>query len=112
MTQLTFSDAGYAGKRKRARREAFLAEMNQMVPWDALLALIEPHCPIPEGAFQGLGQEHRADGHLVRAVEPVDGAWTIVGDGRVIAPAGRQIRSDVVKRRRKHGATLLKSCNS
>lgn len=45
MTQLTFSDAEYAGKRKQTRREVFLSEMDQVVPWDALLALIEPHYP-------------------------------------------------------------------
>lgn len=45
MTQLTFSDAEYAGKRKQTRREVFLAEMEQVVPWSALLALIEPHYP-------------------------------------------------------------------
>jgi len=45
MTQLTFSDAEYAGKRKQTRREVFLAEMDQVMPWDALLALIEPHYP-------------------------------------------------------------------
>lgn len=45
MTQMSFSDAEYAGKRKRTRREAFLSEMDKVVPWDALLALIEPHYP-------------------------------------------------------------------
>jgi IS5 family transposase len=45
MTQLTFSDAEYAGNRKQTRREVFLAEMDQVVPWTALLALIEPHYP-------------------------------------------------------------------
>ena len=40
MTQLTFSDAEYAGKRKQTRREVFLAEMDQVVPWTALLALL------------------------------------------------------------------------
>jgi transposase, IS5 family len=45
MNQLSFSDAEYLGKRKRTRREAFLAEMDQVVPWDGLLALIEPHYP-------------------------------------------------------------------
>jgi IS5 family transposase len=45
MKQLTFSDAEYAGKRKQTRREVFLAEMDQVVPWAALLALIEPHYP-------------------------------------------------------------------
>jgi IS5 family transposase len=45
MTQLTFSDAEYAGKRKQTRREVFLREMEKVVPWSALLALIEPHYP-------------------------------------------------------------------
>ncbi|KPL47880.1 transposase, partial [Xanthomonas axonopodis] len=43
--QLSFGDGEYNGKRKRTRREVFLAEMDQMVPWKALLALIEPHYP-------------------------------------------------------------------
>ncbi|MBO9962838.1 IS5/IS1182 family transposase, partial [Xanthomonas phaseoli pv. dieffenbachiae] len=41
--QLTFGDAEYNGKRKRTRREVFLAEMDQVEPWKELLALIEPH---------------------------------------------------------------------
>lgn len=45
MTQLSFSDAEYAGKRKQTRREKFLAEMDKVVPWDALLELIEPVYP-------------------------------------------------------------------
>ncbi|WP_202844159.1 IS5 family transposase [Luteimonas saliphila] len=45
MTQLSFSDAEHAGKRKQTRREIFLGEMEQVVPWKALLALIEPHYP-------------------------------------------------------------------
>jgi IS5 family transposase len=45
MTQLSFSDAEYAGKRKQTRREKFLAEMEQVVPWKALLAVIEPVYP-------------------------------------------------------------------
>ena len=45
MSQLTFGDLEYAGKRKRTRREAFLQEMEQVVPWAQLLALIEPHYP-------------------------------------------------------------------
>ncbi len=45
MTQMTFSDAEYAGKRKQTRREKFLAEMERVVPWEALLAVIEPVYP-------------------------------------------------------------------
>jgi IS5 family transposase len=43
--QLSFGDAEDLGGRKRTRREVFLAEMDQVVPWKALLALIEPHYP-------------------------------------------------------------------
>ena len=43
--QLTFGDPEQQGRRKRTRREIFLSEMEQVVPWKALLALIEPHYP-------------------------------------------------------------------
>jgi hypothetical protein len=43
--QLTFGDAEGLGKRKQTRREIFLGEMEQVVPWKSLLALIEPHYP-------------------------------------------------------------------
>jgi IS5 family transposase len=45
MGQISFSDAEYAGKRKKTRREVFLEEMELVVPWKALLGLIEPHYP-------------------------------------------------------------------
>lgn len=45
MTQMSFSDAEHAGKRKRTRREVFLEEMECVVRWSALLSLIEPHYP-------------------------------------------------------------------
>ena len=46
MSQLSFSDAEYAGKRKKTRREVFLEEMEQVVPWKALLKVIEPFYPV------------------------------------------------------------------
>ncbi|MFV3372525.1 IS5 family transposase [Pseudomonas sp. NY15435] len=49
MKQLTFADAEYAGKRKQTRKELFLIEMDQVVPWKGLVALIEPHYPKGEG---------------------------------------------------------------
>lgn len=36
---------GYFDKGKKTRREQFLAEMDQVVPWARLCALIEPHYP-------------------------------------------------------------------
>lgn len=49
MKQMTFADAEYAGKRKQTRKELFLIEMDQVVPWRGLVALIEPHYPKGEG---------------------------------------------------------------
>ena len=37
---------------KKTRKEVFLDEMNQVVPWPALVALIQPHA---RGAHQALG---------------------------------------------------------
>jgi len=48
MKQMTFAEAEYAGKRKQTRKELFLTEMDQ-VPWEGLVALIEPHYPTSEG---------------------------------------------------------------
>ena len=33
MSQMSFGDGEYAAKKKTTRREIFLAEMEQVVPW-------------------------------------------------------------------------------
>src|SRR4029077_8129388 len=43
--QASFSDLEYATKKRRTRRETFLAEMDAVVPWPELLAVVEPHYP-------------------------------------------------------------------
>src|SRR6185312_12944340 len=45
MKQTTFASATYSQKGKVTRRELFLKEMDQVIPWGAILALIEPHYP-------------------------------------------------------------------
>jgi IS5 family transposase len=45
MRQMTFSSSGFDVHRKPTRRERFLAEMDAVVPWQALCGLIEPHYP-------------------------------------------------------------------
>ena len=45
MKQMTLSMTGYFDKGKKTRREQFLAEMDRVVPWACLCALIEPHYP-------------------------------------------------------------------
>lgn len=47
MSQLSFASLDYAAKKKRTKREVFLAEMGQIVPWVRLEALIAPHYPKP-----------------------------------------------------------------
>ncbi|MNK92934.1 Transposase DDE domain protein [compost metagenome] len=49
MKQMTFADAEYAGKRKQTRKELFLIEMDQVVPWNGFIKLIEPFYPKGEG---------------------------------------------------------------
>jgi len=44
-TQTSFADLEYSHKKRQTRREKFLAEMEQVVPWSALLAKLEPHYP-------------------------------------------------------------------
>src|SRR5690606_161107 len=45
MSQLSFSEAEFAGKRKKTRREKFLNEMDRTVPWDYLAGEIAKHYP-------------------------------------------------------------------
>jgi len=45
MSQRSFASAEFALKKKRTRREKFLAEMERVVPWAKLIAVIEPAYP-------------------------------------------------------------------
>jgi transposase, IS5 family len=43
MKQISFADAEFAAKKKVTRRERFLNEMEQIVPWAALLEALAPY---------------------------------------------------------------------
>ncbi len=43
--QVSFAQAEYEKKKKRTRREVFLEKMEQVVPWNRLMEVIEPHYP-------------------------------------------------------------------
>jgi transposase, IS5 family len=45
MRQTTFASSGFEISRKQTKRERFLSEMESVVPWTVLCALIEPHYP-------------------------------------------------------------------
>ncbi len=45
MEQLSFSSLDYRSKKKQTKRETFLGEMELVIPWVRIEALIEPHYP-------------------------------------------------------------------
>ncbi|MBD3743452.1 MAG: IS5 family transposase, partial [Stenotrophomonas sp.] len=47
--QTTFSELEYAAKKKRTRRDRFLADIEAVTPWPALVAVIEPFYPKGDG---------------------------------------------------------------
>ena len=47
--QFGFGDYEQSPAKKRTRRERFLAEMDSVVPWSALIDLIEPTYPKTSG---------------------------------------------------------------
>jgi IS5 family transposase len=55
--QRTFASVAWSQKGKVTRRERFLAEMDAVIPWDRLTALIEPHYPKAGNGRQPLGLE-------------------------------------------------------
>ena len=55
--QRTFASVAWSQKGKVTRRERFLAEMDTVIPWATLIALIEPHYPKAGRGRQPLGLE-------------------------------------------------------
>jgi IS5 family transposase len=53
--QRSFALRAWDTKGKVTRRERFLAEMDAVIPWPGLLALIEPHYPKAGRGRQPLG---------------------------------------------------------
>jgi len=55
--QRTFGSMAWNHKGKVTRRERFLAEMDAVIPWARLMAVIEPHYPKAGAGRQPLGLE-------------------------------------------------------
>lgn len=47
--QLSFASAQFSSKKKQTRRDRLLADLEQLVPWPVLEAVIEPHYPKTDG---------------------------------------------------------------
>lgn len=57
MRQMTFAAAGFERYSRTTKRAAFLAEMDRVVPWARLCALIEPVYPKPGNGRPPIGLE-------------------------------------------------------
>ncbi len=57
MRQFTLASVSFDKHSKQTRRAAFLAEMERVVPWSALCALIEPFYPKPGNGRPPIGVE-------------------------------------------------------
>src|SRR3954470_8169917 len=55
--QGSFSQAEYAGKKKQTRRDKFLAEMEQVVPWARRVGRLRPFYPKGERGRPPMGLE-------------------------------------------------------
>jgi hypothetical protein len=53
--QTLASQASFAKYGRKSKRELFLDQMNQVVPWSELLALVEPHYPKAGNGRQPVG---------------------------------------------------------
>ena len=71
MKQISFSDAEFTAKKKVTRRERFLMELDRLVPWQALLDLIEPYYPKSgERGRPPIGLERMLRMYIVRSASP------------------------------------------
>jgi hypothetical protein len=66
MKQMTLSAGGFERYGKTTRRAAFLAEMDRVVPWGALCALIEPVYPKAGNGRPPIGLEQMLRIHDLR----------------------------------------------
>ena len=64
--QGSFSQAEYAGKKKQTRRDKFLAEMEQVVPWPRLVERLRPLYPKGERGRPPIGLERMLRIHFLQ----------------------------------------------
>ena len=58
MRQMTLATGNFETYRKPTRRERFLADMEKVVPWQDLCAVIAPYYPKSENSRPPVGLEH------------------------------------------------------
>jgi IS5 family transposase len=96
MTQLSFSDVEFGAKRKQTRRDKFLAEMDKVVPWARLTALIEPFYPKGKGGRPPYALETMLRIHFMQQ-------WFALSD-----PAMEETLYDIQSMRQFAGLSLIR----
>jgi len=66
MKQISFSQMEFAGTKRTTRREVFLGEMEQVMPWSEVLGVIEPHYPKGKRGRPPVGLERMLRVYLVQ----------------------------------------------
>jgi IS5 family transposase len=66
MKQMSLAEGGFEKYSKVTRRAAFLAEMDRVVPWSELCALIEPHYPKAGNGRPPIGLERMLRLHFLQ----------------------------------------------
>lgn len=66
MKQTTFESLAWKHKGKLTRRERFLSEMEAVIPWAALIKLIEPHYPKTGAGTQPMPLERMLRIHFMQ----------------------------------------------
>ena len=67
MRQATFAESGFAKFHRATRKDRFLAQMEELIPWRELCAAIGPHYPRPQGAGRRpVGVERMLRIHLMQ----------------------------------------------
>ena len=77
MRQMTLAAVGFERYRKPTRRAAFLDEMNRVVPWRELCALIEPVYPEAGKGRAPVGLERMLRITMVQPVRPGGGGGIV-----------------------------------
>jgi len=44
--QINFTDMEYSRRKRKTKREEFLEIMNEIIPWDEWVKLVEPYYPV------------------------------------------------------------------
>lgn len=95
MKQLSFASLNYETKKVTTKRERFLKEMDQVIPWERLLIIIEPHYPKAGSGRRPIPMERMLRIHFLQQ-------WYALSD-----PAAEEALYDMESMRRFIGVELI-----